>query len=30
MKLSSLNEDMKNYEYFVIGKLSEANIFISG
>ena len=26
MKLASLNEEMKNYEYFVIWKLSEANI----
>ena len=29
MKLSSLNEDMKNYEYIVIWKLSEASIIIS-
>ena len=26
MKLLSLNEDMKNHEYFVIWKLSEANV----
>ena len=29
MKLSLLNEHMKNYEYFVIWKLSQANIIIA-